>query len=367
MKIITIVGARPQFIKAAAVSRAIREHNIKNSHKINELIIHAGQHYDENMSDVFFDEMDIPRPHYNLEINGLSHGAMTGRMLEEIEKVLLDEKPDAVLVYGDTNSTLAGALAASKLHIPLAHVEAGLRSFNMKMPEEINRILADRVSTWLFCPTETAVHNLRNEGFVYSGNSVINTNCIPVVTNVGDVMLDAALFYKSKSRKPGFDISPEYILATIHRAENTDEEVNIRSIVDIFNDIATGYNILIPMHPRTKGIIAKYGLKFSENVQVIEPVGYLEMVYLISNSILVMTDSGGLQKEAFFFSKPCITLRTETEWVELIANKVNIVTGLNRERINEAMNYYKQNMCDFGASLYGKGNASELIINELLK
>lgn len=367
MKIITIVGARPQFIKAAAVSRAIKEYNHDNNGKINELIVHTGQHYDVNMSDIFFEEMDIPKPDYNLEINGLSHGAMTGRMLEEIEKVLLIEKPDAVLVYGDTNSTLAGALAAAKLHIPVAHVEAGLRSFNMKMPEEINRILTDRVSTWLFCPTETAVQNLRDEGFFNLKNEPgpLNNDQTRII-NAGDVMLDAAIFYESRSRKPDIDLPAGYILATIHRAENTDSAGNIEKIVSIFNRVAETEPVIIPLHPRTKGIITKNGLEFSSRVHVIDPVGYLEMVYLISNSSMIMTDSGGLQKEAYFFKKPCLTLRTETEWVELVENHVNTVTGLDLEKILEAYSLYKTCKPDFSMNLYGNGKSSRLIIQNLL-
>lgn len=352
MKILTIVGARPQFIKAAAVSRAVAKFT-----DVTEVIVHTGQHFDKNMSDVFFEEMHIPKPNHHLHINSLSHGAMTGRMLEAVEQVMIDEKPDWVLVYGDTNSTLAGALAASKLHIPLAHVEAGLRSFNMKMPEEINRILTDRISTILFCPTSTAINNLRNEGFDQLDIEV---------SQVGDVMYDAALFYASKSRKPNFEVPEKFILTTCHRAENTDDERKLSNIINGLNEINQDIPVILPLHPRTKNYIAKYDLK--PEFQLVDPVGYLEMVYLLQNCSMVMTDSGGLQKEAFFFQKPCITLRDETEWVELIDNKVNYLCHvINPGEIVDLFQKVKEEKINFDINLYGKGDTSELIVKQLLE
>ncbi len=352
MKLLTIIGARPQFIKAAAVSREIKKHK-----DIKEVIVHTGQHFDTNMSDIFFEELHIPKPNYNLDINGLNHGAMTGQMLEKIEEVLLREKPDWVLVYGDTNSTIAGALAASKLHIKTAHVEAGLRSFNMKMPEEINRILTDRISNILFCPTDKAVENLKDEGFERFENSII--------TKSGDVMQDAAVYYDSFSKKPeNLDIEGDFVLSTIHRAENTDDEKRLRDIFDALNEIAKTKTIILPLHPRTKKIIQNLNLS-ADNIMIIEPVGYLQMVWLLQNCSLVMTDSGGLQKEAFFFKKPCITLRDETEWVELVQNGFNQIVGADREKILEAYKEVQDKEINFDMDLYGGGKASQNIVSKL--
>lgn len=355
MKIITILGARPQFIKAAAVSRAIT----LNKKTMQEIIVHTGQHFDHNMSEIFFVEMGIPRPDYNLEISGLSHGAMTGRMVEKIEEVLFKEKPDMILVYGDTNSTLAGALAASKLHIPIAHVEAGLRSFNMRMPEEINRILTDRISNFLFCPTDTAVQNLENEGFK-------NINC--KVLKSGDVMQDAALHHVKHARKPvQFDdklLDNGFVLATIHRAENTNEPAVLTEIIESLNAIHSDHlPVVMPVHPRTVSKLKEHQLKL--NCHTIEPVSYLEMLYLLQHANLVMTDSGGLQKEAYFFEKPCVTLRTETEWIELVTNGANQLTALNSESILGAFDQMKSKTLTMDASLYGGGTAAENIINAL--
>ena len=353
MKIITIVGARPQFIKAAAVSRAFAKHA-----DIEEIIVHTGQHFDANMSDVFFEEMQIPKPHYNLNINGLGHGAMTGQMLEEIEKVLLEEKPDWVLVYGDTNSTLAGALAASKLHIKIAHVEAGLRSFNMRMPEEVNRILTDRISSILFCPTQTAIDNLVNEG--YESIDIKKTLS-------GDVMQDAAMFYDDKSRKPNMELPDEFILATIHRAENTDDLLRLNDIFEAFHTIGNTTPVVLPLHPRTLNIIKKNNIQIdTDKIKLIEPVGYLEMVYLLQNCKMVMSDSGGLQKEAFFFAKPCVTLRDETEWVELVSNGYNTIVGADKSKIIAAFENQKFDL-DYSENLYGGGKAADNIAEELLK
>lgn len=352
MKVITIVGARPQFIKAAAVSRAFAKYD-----DIQELIVHTGQHFDNNMSEIFFQEMEIPKPHYNLDVNGMGHGAMTGQMLEKIEKVLLDEKPDWVLVYGDTNSTIAGALAAAKLHIKIAHVEAGLRSFNMKMPEEVNRILTDRISDILFCPTDTAIENLQKEGYDNLSNKIVKS---------GDVMQDAAIFYTERSRKPEFRLPTEFVLATIHRAENTDDLSRLKAILKSLDKIGETVPVILPLHPRTQKIIANNNLQYNKEViKIIEPIGYLEMVYLLQNCKLVMTDSGGLQKEAFFFKKPCITLRDETEWVELVQNGYNTIVGADYEKIVSA--FENQNYeIDFSKNLYGGGKASEEIAEALL-
>ena len=349
MKLITIVGARPQFIKAAAVSREIAKHN-----EINEIIIHTGQHFDANMSDIFFEEMSIPKPDYNLDINGLGHGAMTGQMLEKIEEVLIKEQPDWVLVYGDTNSTIAGALAAKKLHSKIAHVEAGLRSFNMAMPEEVNRILTDRISNILFCPTDAAIENLEKEGY---------NNIDIQIEKSGDVMQDAAMFYTKIAKAPKFNLPKEFVLATIHRAENTDDLNRLRAIFESFEEIAKDTPVILPIHPRTANIIKKEGLS-AENVKIIEPVGYLEMVYLLEHCKLVMTDSGGLQKEAFFFMKPCITLRDETEWVELVHHGFNTIVGADKSKI--LMAFQSQNYdLDFDIDLYGNGEASANIVQAL--
>lgn len=355
MKILTVIGARPQFVKAAAISREIN----KNGKDINEVIIHTGQHFDKNMSDVFFEQMDIPRPNYNLEIAGLSHGAMTGRMLEKVEAVMLQERPDRVLVYGDTNSTLAGALAASKLHIPVAHVEAGLRSFNMAMPEEVNRILTDRVSDILFCPTNVAVHNLQREGYE-------NFDCRVIQT--GDVMQDVAMFYADRAVQPDeFDdqlLNEDYVLVTVHRAENTDDYAALREIVTALNKINSSYMpVLIPLHPRTREKLKGFGLVL--DCHAIKPVGYLEMLFLIRNSKLVMTDSGGLQKEAFFFSKPCVTMREETEWSELVEHGFNCLAGADGISILKSFDKMRSEIVNSDIDLYGGGSASSVIVSIL--
>lgn len=358
MKIITVIGARPQFVKAAVVSRAIQDFNKqKGVHQVTEIIVHTGQHFDENMSKVFFDQMNIPKPHYNLEINSLSHGAMTGKMLEGIEKVLIDEEPDWVLVYGDTNSTIAGALAAKKMHIKVAHVEAGLRSFNTAMPEEINRILTDRISDILFCPTDTAMENLEKEG--YDNIDIKRVNC-------GDVMNDAALYYKSKAVKPsGMDRESVFLLCTIHRQENTDYKDKLREIFEALGEIANEKKIVLPLHPRTVKKLQQFNITPNENINVIEPVGYFEMIWLLEHCDAVITDSGGLQKEAFFFKKPCITVREETEWVELIANGVNFLVGSDKGQMLNAYEKLKRAALNFEVNLYGTGNTGELIVKEL--
>ncbi|MEJ6533218.1 non-hydrolyzing UDP-N-acetylglucosamine 2-epimerase [Pseudoalteromonas lipolytica] len=355
MKIVTVIGARPQFIKAAVVSRAIKQHS-----DVEEIIVHTGQHFDANMSDVFFEQMDIPKPDYQLEIASLSHGAMTGRMLERIEEVLLKEQPDWVLVYGDTNSTLAGALAASKIHIKVAHVEAGLRSFNMRMPEEQNRILTDKLSKILFCPTQSAKKNLLKEGYID------DANYLPVV---GDVMFDAAKFYARRSQKPSelpLTVQPgRFVLGTIHRAENTNDISRLRSLVASLNEICQSEPVVVPLHPRTKAILAANDIEV--DFTILEPVGYLEMVYLLQHCSLVVSDSGGVQKEAYFFEKPCLVTRDETEWVELVEHGSNHLVGVEKNKILAAYDKAKSTDVDYSVPFYGNGHCAEEIINYLLK
>jgi UDP-GlcNAc3NAcA epimerase len=347
-KILTVVGARPQFIKAAAVSRAITK-----AEGLEEIIVHTGQHFDGNMSQIFFDELHIPHPAYNLDIHSVGHGAMTGRMLESIESLLHKEHPDILMVYGDTNSTLAGALAAAKLHIPVAHVEAGLRSFNMQMPEEINRILTDRISKLLFCPTADAIKNLKNEGFDGFDCQVINT---------GDVMYDAALYYAPNARKPLMEIPETFILTTLHRAENTDSLERLKNIFSALDQISREVAVVLPLHPRTRNILKSSGIAFSSsNIKIIDPVGYLEMIFLLTNCSMVMSDSGGLQKEAYFFNKPCITLREETEWTELTREGVNLLAGADSDKILNAFSHFRNQETIFPETLYGDGKASEKI------
>ncbi len=353
MRILSIIGARPQFIKAAALSRSILEHP-----NISEIILHTGQHFDDNMSEIFFREMEIPNPDYNLGIQGGSHGAMTGKMLEGIEKIAIKEKPDLVLTYGDTNSTLAGALSASKLGIPTAHVEAGLRSFNMAMPEEINRILTDRISNYLFCPTQTSVDNLKKEGFE-------NFNCS--ISNVGDIMYEAALFYGQKSDSRSTIINSlgleSFALATFHRQENTDRKENLQGIINALNSINKRLRVVCPIHPRTRQKIES--LKIQVDFDMIDPVGYFDMLELIKNSELVLTDSGGLQKEAYFFSRYCITMREQTEWVELVHSGVNILTGASEEKIKSEFENFTNKELNFSEKLYGDGKTSKSILDSL--
>ena len=358
MRILTVIGARPQFIKAAMVSK-----KILGTEGIEEIILHTGQHFDERMSSIFFEELQIPKPHYNLGINQMNHGAMTGRMIEEIEKVIIKENPDWVLVYGDTNSTLAGAIASKKLHVKLAHVEAGLRSFNMKMPEEINRILTDRVSDLLLCPTENSVKNLVNEGFG-------NFDC--KIINVGDVMLDATNFYFNLAENISniigrLELSKPYILCTIHREENTADKRRFNEIIQSLEILSQKWSIVCPLHPRTKNILGD--INKSSEIIFIEPVGYLDMQMLLGHCDFVMTDSGGLQKEAFFHGKKCFTLRDETEWTELVDCGANEVVGAKKERIIgavEKMNYSIDQ--DFSSyNFYGKGDAGKKIIDVFLE
>jgi UDP-GlcNAc3NAcA epimerase len=358
VRIATVVGARPQFIKASAISRAISA----RSHELAELTVHTGQHFDANMSDVFFSELDIAPPSYNLEISGGNHGDMTGRMLGAIEKVLLEEQPDWVLVYGDTNSTLAGALAAAKLHIPVAHVEAGLRSFNIAMPEEINRKLTDHISTLLFCPTETAVANLAKEGLRRR------------VHNVGDVMYDVALHMRGKARRLsticerlGFS-EKRYALATCHRAENTDDPVRFARIVEGIAQVARSLPVVFPLHPRTAKMLGQSGLAALRGVSIIEPVGYVDMVALEQGARVILTDSGGVQKEAFFYGIPCVTMRDETEWVETVSLGRNVLVGASTERIVAAVRDAPNAATEPSVvSPYGNGRAAEAIVSHLLE
>ncbi len=355
MKVITVVGARPQFIKAAVVSEALKG-------VCEEKIVHTGQHYDANMSDVFFEELGIPKPVYNLGVGSGTHGHQTGEMLMKIEDVLLAEKPDVLLVYGDTNSTIAGALAASKLHIPVAHVEAGLRSYNMRMPEEQNRVLTDHISHWLFCPTQTAVDNLKKEGIVQG------------VQLTGDVMLDSVLHFLEVARRnpqkaaifEALGIAPkQYRLATLHRAETTDG--GLEAIVRIFRAFEQlPQRVVIPIHPRTRKLaeqaIAQEGF---HNIQLIDPVGYLEMLLLTSNACQVLTDSGGLQKEAWFMEVPCITLRKETEWVETLDGNWNVLADLTTEDILQKALHTVPDPAARGKLPVGDGTASQKIAEAL--
>lgn len=356
-KVVTIVGARPQFIKAAAVSREI----LKHPGQLEEVMVHTGQHYDPNMSQVFFDELEIPAPRYNLEVSGGSHGAMTGRMLEGIERILLDEKPDWVLIYGDTNSTLAGALGAAKLHIPVAHVEAGLRSFNMHMPEEINRILADRVSSLLLCPTDVAVDNLAREGVTQG------------VHNVGDVMYDVALYYRERARAGSGILKTlglteqAFALATCHRAENTDDPVRLEGIVSALAQIASDIPVVLPLHPRTRKLLQQFGLeRYLAALTIVEPLPFLDMVALEQAAKVILTDSGGVQKEAFFYRVPCITMRDETEWVETVELGWNRLVGAERVRILEAYAALAAGSADVSGVPYGDGRAAARILALLM-
>ncbi|MFA0823681.1 MAG: non-hydrolyzing UDP-N-acetylglucosamine 2-epimerase [Methanomethylovorans sp.] len=350
MKILSIIGARPQFIKCAPLSRKLRQNH-------EEILLHTGQHYDSNMSDVFFRELDIPEPDYNLGIGSGLHGEQTGRMLFEIEKLLIKEQPDFVLVYGDTNSTLAGALAASKLNIKVAHVEAGLRSFDRTMPEEVNRIITDHLSNLLFCPTDAAVINLKKEG-ITSG-----------VYNTGDVMVDALNYNLNISKEKSSILTDlklekkQYLVATLHRPANTNNCKNLSSIVDALCN--SRWPIVFPMHPRTKKYLKEYGLwnKLCENVKVISPVGYLDMLSLMANSKKILTDSGGVQKEAYMLDVPCITMRENTEWVETVEDGWNVLVGADYEAITDAIDGFEG--IGIKGSVFGCGNACRKICDVL--
>lgn len=353
MKIVTILGARPQFIKAASLSRALI------NQKIEEIIVHTGQHYDPNMSKVFFDELQIPKPKYNLNVKSQFHGEMTGRILEHSEKIIQKENPDLVIVYGDTNSTLAGSLAAAKLNIPVAHIEAGLRSFNSRMPEEVNRVITDHISELLFCPTTTAVRNLTNEGISKKK-----------IYNVGDIMFDSILFYGNQIKEKSsilnrLKLKKPFALATIHRAENTDDPKRLNAILSQLKNVANERTIVLPIHPRTKNKLKKSFQ--SPSLLLIPPVGYFEIMELQQQCNLIITDSGGIQKEAYWNGKYCITMRTETEWTELVeagvnklATPISTLPKLVRELWDKPMNKKKLN-------LYGDGMTALKIVKILKK
>tara|TARA_B110000003_G_scaffold113243_1_gene115839 strand:- start:27121 stop:28203 length:1083 start_codon:yes stop_codon:yes gene_type:complete len=353
-KVVTVIGARPQFVKAAVLSRIIKEHNT-----IEEVIIHTGQHFDANMSAIFFEEMRISDPAYNLEVNSISHGEMTGQMMSKIEKILEIEQPEALIVYGDTNSTIAGALAAKKMNIKVVHIEAGLRSFNIKMPEEINRIVTDRISDLLSCPSETALDNLEKEGF---------DNLPIIIEKHGDIMKDAVFYYSQFSEEKSSIISDQklqknhFVLATIHRQENTDDEKKLRSIFLGLEEIHKTQPVVLPMHPRTKAILKK--LSIDPKIQRIDPVGYYDMLELLKNCSMVITDSGGLQKEAFFIKKQSIVVREETEWVELVANGYAKLVGSNTKKIIQTFHTFKEVKKEFSVELYGN-NVGENIYQSI--
>ena len=351
MKIVSVVGARPQFIKASVVSKEIKK-------SCEEVLVHTGQHYDYEMSKVFFDQLGIPKPNYNLEVGSGDQGAQTGKMLEKIEEVLIKEKPDFVLVYGDTNSTIAGALAAAKLHIPLGHVEAGLRSFDKTMPEEINRVLTDHCSDLLFAPTQTAVNNLENEGIAKG------------VHLTGDVMYDVLLNNLKIAERSNvlkeFNLEPKkYLLSTIHRQSNTDNPVNLSNILEAFSEI--NEKILLPMHPRTSKFINIHGLKdkIGENIIIVKPVSYFDFIWLEKNAKKILTDSGGIQKEAYLLKVPCITIRDNTEWIETVEDGWNILAGTEKGKIVDAAHSFEP--VNSQRNIFGSGNASGNIVDIIKK
>jgi UDP-GlcNAc3NAcA epimerase len=377
IKLLTIIGARPQIIKAAALSRAIRN---KYSDQIEEIIVHTGQHYDENMSEVFFKELGLPKPDYNLNIGSGKHGEQTAKMIGGIEEILLKETPDFIILYGDTNSTLAGAVASSKIHIPVVHIEAGLRSFNKKMPEEINRIICDHCSTYLFPPTQTGYQNLLNEGF--SHNQPPYTIDNPAVLNLGDIMYDNTLFFSSVAEEKSAIIQKhdlkenDFLLATVHRDYNTDSEENLLNIINALDHITreNTIDLIFPVHPRTRKKIEALGnhqeiTNFLNNTRIhqIDPVSFLDMILLEKHARLILTDSGGVQKEAYFFNKPCIILRTETEWVEVLDTGKALIAHASFDKIVQGYSQLvNQSYTEF-PKLFGKGNTAELICEELLK
>jgi UDP-GlcNAc3NAcA epimerase len=380
MKIVTIVGARPQFIKAAALRRAIEAYNERTRAKkrVREVLVHTGQHYDYSMADIFFEELGLPIPDYHLDVRSGSHAKQTALMLERIEGVLHQEKPDLVMVYGDTNSTLAGALTAAKLNIPVAHVEAGLRSYNRVMAEETNRILTDHLSTFLFCPTIQAIRNLSKEG--------IKDGDTKVVQNVGDVMYDSILYYSKLAEKrstilndlglvlphrsftPNASLrTPNYYLATLHRAENTDDPARLKSVLTALHEIGKEIPVVLPLHPRTKKMIKAYGLRSERRrLKVIEPVPYLDMIALSKNARVILTDSGGLQKEAYWLRVPCVTLREETEWVETVKSGWNVVVGTHVKKIVQAVRHWaEERQPKKRGGAFGDGRAGEKIVRTL--
>ena len=377
LKIFTIVGARPQIIKAASISRAVRT---VFKDKIYESIVHTGQHYDENMSQVFFDEMEIPKPDFNLNIGSGTHGNQTARMIEGIEKLLIEHKPDALVIYGDTNSTLAGAIAASKIHVPVVHIEAGLRSYNKSMPEEINRILADNVSTLLFSPTKTGYTNLLREGFEdteKSGRKKFSKD-YPGIFHCGDVMYDNTLFFaemaekKSKALEQNNLVAGNFVLVTIHRDSNTDNSQRLNAILEALNEISVEQNIemVLPLHPRTLKMLggaAYETLQKNQKIKLIPPASFFDMIVLEKNAKLIITDSGGVQKEAYFFKKPSIVLRPETEWKEIAENGVAIIADADKQKIKSAYDYFSSKKDLSFPAVFGDGNAAEFICNKMLE
>ena len=377
IKIVTIIGARPQIIKAAALSRAIKNNF---SSQITEIIVHTGQHYDDNMSQVFFDELEIPIPNYNLNVGSGNHGKQTATMISAIEDVLLIEKPNAIVLYGDTNSTLAGAMAASKIHIPVIHIEAGLRSFNKSMPEEINRIMCDHVSTLLFSPTKTGFNNLIQEGFLSQNNAPYSIDN-PKIYHCGDVMFDNSLFFSKISDIKTSIINDlklknnGFILATIHRNNNTDEPIRLNALFKSLNDISINHQlqIVLPLHPRTSNLLDRNlskdlaeAIRLNSNFKIISPVSFLEMLALEKNCCLVMTDSGGVQKEAFYFEKPCVILRPETEWIELLENGAALIADADENKIKFSFEQLIAKKDLSFPKLYGDGNAAVFICSEII-
>jgi UDP-GlcNAc3NAcA epimerase len=376
MKIITVIGARPQIIKAAAISREIF---INYSNTITEIIIHTGQHYDQNMSEVFFEELNIPKPNYNLEVGSSSHGTQTARMIEGIEEILEKESPNYILLYGDTNSTLAGAIAASKTNIPIVHVEAGLRSFNRKMPEEINRVVCDHLSTFLFSPSGTGYENLIKEGFSKVHNKPYSPDN-PGVFHCGDIMYDNSIHFAKLAKKKSIilndlELKPnEFVLTTIHRDHNTDFEENLIGIFKALIEISKKYKVILPIHPRTKSKLEALNNKTlfqtinnQKNLKLIEPVSFLDMIQLERNAKVVITDSGGVQKEAYFFNKPCIILRPETEWVEILETKMAKLVSANFNKIIDTFNYFISKKEKTFPLIFGDGNAAEFICQKLFE
>lgn len=376
LKILTVIGARPQIIKAAALSRAIKNHF---AGQIEERIVHTGQHYDENMSQVFFDEMGIPAPHFNLNVGSGTHGMQTAAMITGLEKILLDEKPDALVLFGDTNSTLAGAVAASKLHVPVVHIEAGLRSFNKSMPEEINRILCDHVSTLLFSPTKAGFDHLVNEGIVKAPKPARADADSPAVYHCGDIMYDNSLYFgdiaatKSDLLQREKLVNTKFLLATVHRDSNTDDSARLLSIFRAFDTLtkSKGMPLVLPLHPRTRKNINLYPevqsiIDSNPLIKIIPPASFFEMVLLEKHAQLVLTDSGGVQKEAFFFRKPCVILRPETEWVELVACGAAILTDADTSRIISATEKLLSAQLEF-PSVFGDGHAAEFMCAKMLE
>ena len=376
MKIVTIIGARPQIIKAAALSRAIKTHY---ADRIQEIIVHTGQHYDENMSQVFFDELQIPRPDHNLHVGSASHGVQTARMTEGIEALLIKEQPDFIVLYGDTNSTLAGAVAAAKIHVPIVHIEAGLRSFNKAMPEEINRIVCDHCSTLLFTPTLAGLENLKREGFPMENEPPFTIDH-PKVYHCGDIMYDNSLHFADIAEEKTDIIQrlaladKPFILATIHRDSNTDQPKRLNAIFDVILKLSEECPIVLPLHPRTSKLIKttidaeKQAQIFSSpNIKIIPPVSFLEMIALERHAQLVMTDSGGVQKESYFFKKPCIILRPETEWVEIVQTGNAILADADESRIMEAWQHFKNNPPTHFPEIFGDGHAAEFMLEKMLE